>query len=138
MKKRFNLKLVASIVLLGVLVLNIQYALTGYNGADVFARQTSQSGTSSSDATSSAGFLGNETYSSCGAKYDYTYTGGQTLVFTYNAGASVTNLSYIGSASAGYGVSYTYYSTGSGVIQAEKRDCPGYLGLCTHQACGEH
>lgn len=135
MKKRFNLKLVASIVLLGVLVLNIQYALTGYNGADVFARQSSQSNTSS-DGTGTA-ILGVATYTTCDSRYDISYTSGQTLVLTYQVGAGATNLSYIGSVSGGYGASYTYYSSQGGVIQAESRNCPGYGGFCTHKACGE-
>lgn len=134
MKKRFNFKVIAAVVLLGVLVLNIQYALTGYNGADVSARQSSQSNTST-EVTGT--ILGVSTYYNCDSKYDITYTSGQTIALTYQVGAGATNLSYIGSISGGWGASYIYTSSRSGVIQAMRTECPGYAGFCWHKSCGE-
>ncbi|PSL24447.1 hypothetical protein [Chitinophaga ginsengisoli] len=141
MKKHINFKVIAAIVLLVVLTLNVQYALTGYNAADVYARDntssSSQSSSSSESDMSQSGLLGEETYSSCPEKYDLTYSNGQTLSFSYQLSASITGISYVGSASVGGGTSYNYVSTVSGVRQAKERNCPGYFGWCSHRDCGQ-
>ncbi|SHN25233.1 hypothetical protein [Chitinophaga sp. CF418] len=141
MKKHFNFKLIAAIVLLVVLTLNVQYALTGYKAADVSARDysstSSESSSSSETDVSQSGFLGVETYTSCPEKYDMTYSMGQTLNFSYQLSVSITGISYIGSASVGGGTTYSYVSSASGVRQAKERNCPGYFGSCSHRDCGQ-
>ncbi|MCF6407496.1 hypothetical protein L3C95_31680 [Chitinophaga filiformis] len=139
MKKHINFKLIAAIVLLVVLTLNVQYALTGYKAADVYARDysSSESGSSSESDMSQSGLLGEETYTSCADKYDMTYSMGQTLTFSYQLSANISGISYIGSASVGGGTSYNYISTTSGVRQAKERNCPGYFGFCSHRDCGQ-